>query len=177
MSLADFVRACAEPAPLLISGTAFAFVHLLDETTEPLPLAPGSRVMQTGGFKGRSRSVEAPALREAIARLFRLPVAQVIGEYGMTELSSQLYQGSDERYHPPPWLRVTSVSPHDLSPLGVDVPGLARFVDFANVDSCVAVQTSDRIVVHEDGSVSLLGRAPGATPRGCSLALEHLVER
>ena len=177
VNLDAFVDACAEPAPLLICGTAFAFLHLLDHGTQPLPLAPNSRVMQTGGFKGRTRSVEAPELRKAIAQLFRLPVAQVIGEYGMTELSSQLYQSSDERYHPPPWLRVTSVSPDDLSPLGVGAPGLARFVDLANVDSSVAVQTADRIVVHEDGSVSLLGRTPGATPRGCSLALEHLVQR
>jgi hypothetical protein len=52
--------------------------------------------------------------------------------------------------------------------------GIARFVDLANVDSAVAIQTADRIR-HVDGGIELLGRTPGAPPRGCSLALEHLV--
>ncbi|HMD01631.1 MAG TPA: hypothetical protein VKG44_01580, partial [Candidatus Baltobacteraceae bacterium] len=64
LDAAGFVRgfgaAAAEARPLCIAGTAFAFVSLLDAlraagTTLVAP--PGSRVMETGGFKGRSRAV------------------------------------------------------------------------------------------------------------------------
>ena len=46
--------------PKLLLGTAFSFVHLLDFLAEKnlrLTLPPGSRVMETGGYKGRSRSL------------------------------------------------------------------------------------------------------------------------
>jgi hypothetical protein len=168
------VRACRSGEPLLVAGTSFAFVHLLDalgDTT--LPLARGSRVMHTGGFKGRSRSVEPSALRKSIAQLFDLAESSVIGEYGMTELSSQLYQGAGMGYDAPPWVQVSAVDPETLEPVAGE--GLARIVDLANVDSAVAIQTSDIVRVMDDGAVELLGRAAGATPRGCSLALEHLL--
>lgn len=175
--------------PALVAGTSFAFVHLLDALgDERLALPEGSRVMQTGGFKGRSRSVEAGTLRRAIADRFELDEAMVIAEYGMTELSSQLYQTSLRRavlgdasaptltaYAAPPWLGVRAVDPITLEPVPPDEVGLARFVDLANVDSAVAILSADRIRVHDDGTIELLGRAPGATPRGCSLALEHLL--
>ena len=175
--------------PALVAGTSFAFVHLLDALGgERLPLPPGSRVMQTGGFKGRSRTVEASALRRAIAECFELDPSMVVAEYGMTELSSQLYQCTlraallddpppaiPTAYAAPPWLRVRAVDPVTLEPVSGGAVGLARFVDLANVDSAVAIQTADRIRCHEDGTIELLGRLPGATPRGCSLAFEHLL--
>lgn len=180
----DGVRRRVEgaPGPVFVAGTSFAFVHLGDAVAS-LPLPPGSRVMQTGGFKGRSREVEAPVLRAQLASLFGVPRARVVGEYGMTELSSQLYQpgvrtgGDDEGYLPPPWLRVSAVDPETLAPLPPGTIGLGRFVDLANVDSALAVLTADRLRVREDGAVELFGRQPGARPRGCSLALEPLLER
>jgi hypothetical protein len=137
--------------------------------------------MQTGGFKGRSREVDAPTLRRHIAEAFGLSLAMVIAEYGMTELSSQLYQpgvrDGDEATHyvAPPWLRVTAVDPTTLAPLAPGEVGLARFDDLANVDSAVAVLTMDRIRLDPEGGVALLGRQPGAVPRGCSLSLEPIM--
>jgi hypothetical protein len=174
-------RAAGEAA--IVLGTSFALVHLLDARGgRELALPPGSRVMQTGGFKGRSREVDAAELRRAVAAAFAVPERAVVGEYGMTELSSQLYEGTlaragarPGRYHAPPWLRVTAVDPITLAPLAPGEVGLARFVDLANVDSAVAVQTADRVRVGPHG-VELLGRAPGATPRGCSLAMDAMLE-
>lgn len=163
--------------PLLLAGTSFAFVHWLDGGAERLP--EGSRVMQTGGFKGRSREVAPDVLRRSIAEATGVPLAAVVAEYGMTELGSQLYQagiasGTEApTYRAPPWLRVTAVDPESLAP--VDGVGIARFVDLANVDGATAVLTADRVRVRGD-EVELLGRLPGATPRGCSLALEPLLE-
>jgi len=168
--------------PALVAGTSFAFVMLLDALgDEGVPLPTGSRVMQTGGFKGRTREVAPEVLRAQLAECFSLPPSRVVAEYGMTELSSQLYQAGvrdgdlDARYHAPPWLRVTAVDPATLAPVPEGEIGLARFIDLANVDSAVAVLTMDRVLVTsrpEGDLVELLGRQPGATPRGCSLALE-----
>ena len=174
------VRAAIADQPVLIAGTSFAFVHLLDAHAPAMALAVGSRVMQTGGFKGRSREVEANELRRQIATHFEIPETHVVGEYGMTELSSQLYQGGlvdgldDDLYYPPPWLRVRAVDETTLEPVESGRPGLARFVDLANVDSAVAIVCADRIV-EVSGGFRLLGRRAGAPPRGCSLTLEHLV--
>ena len=172
------VAALTEPSnvPVLVLGTSFAFVHLRDSLPSTLPLPKGSRVMQTGGFKGRSREVAASELRRAIAEAFAIDETAVVAEYGMTELSSQLYQrlGDDGvHYFAPPWLRVEAACPITLEPLSRGTEGIARFVDLANIDSAVAIQTADRVVVDDRGAVSLLGRMPGAPPRGCSLALEH----
>lgn len=179
-------EARAEGEPALLLGTSFAFVHLLDALDgAALPLPAASRVMQTGGFKGRSREVPRDALRTALARVFGLEEARIVAEYGMTELSSQLYEGGlaallggapsprDDLYAPPPWLRVDAVDPVTLVPVPMGEVGIGRFVDLANVDSALAVLTADRVRVHP-GGVELLGRLPGAPPRGCSLAIDEM---
>jgi len=166
--------------PVLVLGTSFAFVHWLE--AEPLfhvALPAGSRLMQTGGFKGKSREVPADELRGALARAFGLPRGAVVSEYGMTELSSQFYEGTllggDEGVHvEPPWARVVAVDPETLAPVPDGSVGLARIEDLANVDSAFALQTMDR-VVRVAGGFRLLGRAPGAPPRGCSIAIDELL--
>ncbi|AKT35995.1 acyl-protein synthetase [Chondromyces crocatus] len=190
LDVAGVTRACAdawtEGEPVLVLGTAFAYVHLLDALSrQGAPLPEGSRVMQTGGFKGRTREVSATTLRNQIAEIFGLSEAYVIGEYGMTELSSQLYEGTVAAalrgeqvpagsYLPPPWVRVVAVDPVTLAPVPMGDVGLARIVDLANIDSAVAIQTADQVRVTHEG-VELLGRAPGAVPRGCSLALDEML--
>lgn len=173
-------RARDAAEPVLLLGTSFAFVWAIDAVHVDLRLPAGSRAMITGGFKGRTRTVEEPQLRAALGDRFRLPPEHVVGEYGMTEMSSQLYQprlvaGAAHRdlYRAPPWVRVIAVDPVTLAPVAPGEEGIARIVDLANVDSAVAVQTADRVRVRAEG-VELLGRLPGATPRGCSLAIEEM---
>lgn len=166
--------------PAIVFATAFALAHVLAAApARDLALPPGSRVMVTGGFKGRVREVPSAELYEGAALAFGVPITAVVGEYGMTELSSQLYEARDGveplgTYRPPPWLRVSAADPVTLEPLRPGREGIARFVDLANVDSCAFVQTMDWVTVDERGWVRLHGRAPGAEPRGCSLAIEDL---
>ncbi len=169
--------------PVIVFGTAFAYVFALDALgADVLPLPAGSRALLTGGFKGRTREVPEVELRRGIARLFALPSSHVVGEYGMTELSSQMYeprlleraQLSDGTYVAPPWVQVTAVDPVTLAPVPKGEVGIARIVDLANVDSAMIVQTQDRVRVVGPGRFELLGRAPGAPPRGCSLAIEDI---
>ncbi|MSU62738.1 MAG: hypothetical protein EXS31_10135 [Pedosphaera sp.] len=80
--------------PLLILGTAFSFVHLMDRLAVSnirYKLVEGSRVMETGGYKGRSRALPRPELHELIARHLGIPASNIVCEYGMSELSSQAY--------------------------------------------------------------------------------------
>ena len=69
---------------------------------------------------------------------------------------------------------IDAADPVTLEPLPHGQTGMLRFVDLANVDSVVAVQTMDLGRV-TDAGVELFGRAPSAMLRGCSLAVEDLL--
>jgi hypothetical protein len=185
----DAVRKAAEEAreagrPALVAGTAFAFVHLLDAMARAgvaLALPEGSRIMETGGFKGRARTVERDDLHAALEARLGVRRDRVVNEYGMTELLSQLYEpvlaegpGAAGRHVAPPWLRVRALDPITLAPLPAGRAGLLAFFDLANAGSVCHVLTQDMGTVGADG-VRLEGRSPGAEPRGCSLAVEDLL--
>jgi hypothetical protein len=167
--------------PIALLGTSFAFVFAEDALAERnlrFALPAGSRVMQTGGFKGRTREVSPEAMLTMLSARYGVPEDCVIAEYGMTELSSQAYETTlvepgPRRLRFPPWVRVTAVDPVDLRALPIGQTGLLRIDDAANLDSVCAIQTADLARIEADGSFVLFGRAPGATPRGCSLAVEE----
>jgi hypothetical protein len=71
-------------------------------------------------------------------------------------------------------MRVYTVDPMTGEPVAGE--GLLRFVDLANVDSVLAIETMDVGVV--DGPwVELRGRLAGAEARGCSLRAEELLAK
>src|SRR5439155_12772644 len=76
---------------------------------------------------------------------------------------------------PPPWTRVRVMDPETLAPVPEGTAGLLCHFDLANLYSVAAVQTDDLGVWIEDG-FEVLGRAAGAEPRGCSLAVEEFLE-
>ncbi len=178
--LEDLAQRAARP--VLVLGTSFAFVHFLEACPSfRVALPVGSRLMQTGGFKGKSREVPAVELRADLASTLGLSPRAIVSEYGMTELSSQLYEGTlrfpdlDEGVLiEPPWVRVVPVDAETLIPVSTGQIGLARIEDLANVDSAVVVQTQDR-VARVEGGFRLFGRAAGAPPRGCSIAIDELL--
>lgn len=175
--------AVEEGEPVILFGTAFGLADTLDHIA-PLHLPAGSRIIQTGGFKGRREALDATEFYALLADHYGIAVGDVLAEYGMTELSSQLYSlrstptqdaaaAAKRRLVPPPWCQVRAVNPQTLDVLPDGEIGLLRFVDLANLDSVVAVQTSDLGIIHPDG-VELIGRSPESTPRGCSLAIEEI---
>jgi hypothetical protein len=176
------IVALSSSTPALVLATSFALVHLLDALRDAcLPLPPGSRVMQTGGFKGKSREVSPDELRLDVARLFAVPERAVVGEYGMTELTSQFWEATAVDpvarpgvYVEPPWARVVPVDPVSLDPVAPGTIGIARIEDLANVDSAFAIVAQDR-VRRVAGGFELLGRAAGAPARGCSIALDEML--
>jgi hypothetical protein len=180
--LAACSRRREEAAPLLILGTAFSFVHLLDYLVEKnlrLQLPAGSRVLETGGYKGRSRTMPKTELHTLITRHLGVPRSHIICEYGMSELSSQAYDAtsrdsSRNTQHAscsflfPPWARAQMISPETGREVAAGETGLLRVFDLANVFSVMAIQTEDLAIRRGDG-FDLLGRAQLAEPRGCSL--------
>lgn len=170
----------ATKTPTVVFGTAFALAHFAELSEKPTPLPAGSSVIETGGFKGKRKRIERDELYRMIAGQFELPLEAIRSEYSMTELSSQLYSlpwdgVGPQLLVPPHWCRVTAVDPTTLAPLAAGQRGLLRFVDLANVDTVVAIQTSDLGETTSDGKVILHGRAPGAASRGCSLATEEIL--
>jgi hypothetical protein len=191
-ALQEAVRAAGEGAsPILLLGTSFAFVHFLDAVVDSPArdwrLPAGSRLMETGGFKGRSREIPAEALRGDLARRFSIPETSIINQYGMTELGSQFYdstlldQSGPRRKLAPPWTRVRIIDPmsgQDVSP-GED--GMIVIHDLANTGSVAAIQTADLgrlvpVASDVDAGFSIVGRFDGAEERGCSIATDIMLE-
>ncbi len=180
---AALAHAVADGQAVALLGTSFAFVHAEEQLGAlHIQLPHGSRIMHTGGYKGRSREVEPAELRRAMGARYRIPEPRIIAEYGMTELSSQMYEttlrddlrgvSSPRRLWVPPWVRATPVDPDTLQPSRGKARGVLRIDDCANLDSVCCIQTADVATRVEDGIV-VEGRAPGATPRGCSLAADQ----
>lgn len=181
--IADARAAVEDGVPVCIAGTAFAFVQLCDELAGrdlTFAFAPGSRIMETGGFKGRSRIVSRDDLYAALVARFGIAEERIVAEYSMTELSSQWYRFETPASPSPhdrlmvaaPWLRARVIGA-DGKTLPEGVVGALVHVDLANRSSCLAVQTEDLGAAMGDGIV-LIGREQGAELRGCSLDAETL---
>ncbi|QQR90407.1 MAG: acyl-protein synthetase [Myxococcales bacterium] len=171
--------------PIALLGTSFAFVHVLDELQQKWQLPSASRIMQTGGFKGKSREVPRDELEKQLSTSFGIPSSHIIAEYGMTELSSQMYENklvralAQQSWKPgyfcaPPWVRVSIVDPDDLASVEEGQEGLIEIFDLANLDSVCGVLTSD-LGIKDANGFYLLGRAPGSLLRGCSLVAEEFL--
>ena len=186
MAMLNHQPPCPIGQPLLILGTAFSLVHLLDFLAEKhlrLDLPPGSRVMETGGYKNRSRVLPKSELHSLITEKLGIVPEKIICEYGMSELSSQAYDNAlqppasslqPRTFHLPPWARVQISSPETGREVTEGEPGLIRIFDLANVFSVAALQTEDLAIRRSEG-FELIGREPLAEPRGCSLnSLETL---
>jgi hypothetical protein len=183
----DASAAIAEARPVCVAATAFALAFLLERLAErgiALALPPGSRVMETGGFKGRTRAVERDVLYARASERLGVPARAIVAEYGMTELTSQYYDDAllagdgPRRKSSPPWLRARVVGP-DGTTLPAGSVGALVHVDLANRSSCVAIRTEDLGARFDDarGGFALIGRDAAAPLRGCSLDAETLLPR
>ncbi len=180
--LANALRELA--APVVVFGTAFAFVHFFDAVTETFALPAGSRIVETGGFKGRSREVGRDELYALFIQRLGVPATHCLSEYGMSEMASQFYDSTLVDHvrgvvRPackvgPFWLRTRVVDPVTGTDAAPGEPGLLAHYDLANLNSVFALQTEDYGHAAFGGGFVLLGRAPGAVLRGCSLLAEEM---
>jgi len=184
--MAAWVRArAAEPErPVLVLTTGLALAAWLEALgsangdVASLNLPAGSIVFETGGSKGHSRALGRPELLAGVTRHLGLPSEQVVREYGMTELTSQLYTrvldgGDPDLFVPPPWVRVRILDPETLEEAPAGTVGLVALFDLANLGAAIHLLTED-LGVLEAGGLRLVGRARGAELRGCSLTAEEM---
>jgi acyl-CoA synthetase (AMP-forming)/AMP-acid ligase II len=179
--------------PLALCGTSFAFVHLLEAFERgahadiKLELPKGSRIMETGGFKGRSREVPRDVLYAQLEQRLGIPPDAIVNQYGMTELGSQFYDSQLFEAHcmdkpgvrrklGPPWVRVRLVDPETGDTAKPGTTGMIVIHDLANTGSIAAIQTADlgRLVPGTPDGFEVLGRATGKEERGCSIAADEL---
>ncbi len=181
--------------PVLLIATAIALLALVDTLAaaeKQIALPAGSRIMETGGFKGRARAVARDELYRAAALRLGVPVHAIVGEYGMTEMASQFYDTTlrdafavpagtpdDDPSAPrakvaPPWVRTMILDPATLEPVPPGAEGVLVHIDLAARSSAVSILTEDCGRQLGTG-FELRGRMPGAAARGCSLALDEFL--
>ena len=171
-----------EGVPYALLGASYSFVHLMDDLEKRglrFQLPPGSRLFDTGGFKGQSREMAAEQFYQRLSLYFGVEPSSCTNMYGMTELSTQFYDDGNAVQPAvksgPHWIRTRAVDPLT----GVDVPAGERGVlvhcDLANFNSTTTILTED-IGVMVDGGFLLLGRAEGAQAKGCSMAMDAFLQ-
>jgi hypothetical protein len=184
----DLTRLSFQQKPVLIAGTSFSFVYWFDylrDNSLSLSLPKGSRMLDTGGFKGRTRSITPEQMAQLADSYLGIPRPYVLNYYGMTELGSQFYDRQLRDYIKnaatesvgkinPPWARVRVVDPFTLEEVPKGCEGAIVVYDLVNQNSLLAIRTEDRGVITEDGFL-VLGRLPKSEERGCSRALESVL--
>lgn len=182
--------ACAAGTPVALLGASFAFVNLLEAFRGrgvAFRLPEGSRVMDAGGYKGRSRELSRRELTDLLADRLGVPASRAVNLLGMTELASQIYDDTlaatcagrpaTGLKTPPPWVRSAVVDPLTGAPQPAGRPGVLRHLDLANLDTPLAVLTDDVAQEGPGGGFELRGRLSADASRGCSLTLDELTGR
>lgn len=167
--------------PYALLGASYSFVPVLEEMErlgKSVTLPAGSRLFDTGGFKGQSRELALDDFYNQLQARFGVARRDCINMYGMTELSTQFYDWGNEICPSvksgPHWIRSRVINPLT----GLDVPpgetGVLVHCDLAHFNIVSTILTEDAGVETEDGFI-LLGRADGEEAKGCSLAVEEFL--
>lgn len=172
---------------VFLLGITLAFYELLERARSvrlKFSLPSGSRIMDTGGFKGQRTEISREDLYHLYEKVLGIPQMHIVNEYGMTEMGSQFYdntlvnrfQGRDApRYKTiPPWVRSVVIDPETLKEAPSGRIGILKHLDLANCGSVMALLTEDLGYAVGDG-FELAGRVQGAEARGCSLLIEELM--
>ena len=118
------------------------------------------------------------------SEVFGVARTHCVNMYGMTELSSQIYDQNLLSYYTdgssnylkatPSWVRSVFLDPATLMPVPNGKQGVIAHYDLANWNSCLAILTED-LGVRTASGYELNGRAKGAEARGCSIAVDEVM--
>ena len=168
--------------PIALLGASYSWVHAMDQLdalnlTFKLPAA--SWLLDTGGFKGQSREIEIDHFYSQLSHQFGVPRSHCFNMYGMTELSTQLYDRGNETTpsvkQGPHWMRTRVIDPLSGKEKPKGEPGILVHTDLANYNSVTTILTEDVGIATDEGFI-LLGRAQGAQAKGCSLAVDDFLQ-
>ena len=174
------VQASGQPFALL--GASYSFVHLVDALQAcglRFQLPAGSRLLDTGGFKGQSREMDMEDFYDTLSQTFGVPRSACLNMYGMTELSTQFYDAGNAVLPAvksgPHWIRSRVLDPLTGQEMPAGERGILAHTDLGNFNSVTTILTED-VGVQVEGGFLLLGRAQGAQARGCSLAVDEFLK-
>jgi hypothetical protein len=167
--------------PYALLGASFSFVHVIDALRaqgRSFRLPPGSRILDTGGYKGQSRELPLDAFYSELSQALGVARTDCINMYGMTELSTQFYDDGNAAVPSvksgPHWIRSRLVDPVTGRTVPAGERGILVHCDLANFNSVTTILTED-VGLPAEGGFLLLGRAEGVEAKGCSLAVEEFV--
>jgi hypothetical protein len=179
-------RSQAEGIPVTICGGSFGFVNVFDHCREKglrFGLPPGSRTLDAGGFKGKSREVKREEFVSDCENFLGVAKNHCVNLLGMTEISSQFYDNTlrnglkginlPKAKINPPWTRTLAVDPDTLEPLPPGETGLLRHFDLANRGHLLAIQSDDLGRITPEG-FEIYGRTKEGEARGCSLTIDEM---
>jgi hypothetical protein len=166
--------------PLIIFGTSLHHLQVSqwnDRHNSGRPFIASQRAwcFDTGGTKGRTQTTTHSTLSQKMRLWFsQTSNVSILSEYGMCELSSQAYSSHDPhngKFQCSPELKAFALSPDMTTLMPLGQPGFLAFIDFANVDSwpCIVSEDLGTTTSENYNEFELLGRAPDATLKGCSL--------
>lgn len=175
-----------EGIPVTLCGGSFGFVNFFDYCREKciqFKLPSGSRTLDAGGFKGRSREVGREEFVGECEEILGIRPDYSVNLLGMTEISSQFYDNTLRNFYQgihtprakinPPWTKTVVVDPDTLKPLPAGETGLLKHFDLANRGHILAIQTDD-LGRTTEGGFEVFGRSGGGSARGCSLTIDEM---
>lgn len=149
----------------LLIGVSYALLDLAEKFPGPLK---HTRIIETGGMKGRRREMVRSELHACLKEAF--VCEQIHSEYGMTELLSQAWSTGDGIFRCPRWMQVFIRDISDpLTLLSDGKTGGINVIDLANVHSCPFIATDDLGRRIGSGTFEVLGRFDHSDVRGCNL--------
>lgn len=167
--------------PYAILGASFSMVHLMDEmvkTNRTFNLPLGSKVLDTGGFKGQSRNISPDEFYKQLSNSLGIPRKNCINMYGMTELSSQFYDNGNEICPSiksgPHWIKSRVINPLTKADVTQGTRGVLVHTDLAHFNIASTILTEDLGIEKENGFL-LLGRAGIEESKGCSMAVDEFL--
>lgn len=168
--------------PLALLGASFSFVHLFDDLQAKgryFRLPAGSRILDTGGFKNKSKELDLETFYTQLSTLLGVDKSECINMYGMTELSTQFYDNGNSAVPSvksgPHWIRTRLINPLTGEEVEKGEKGVLVHCDLANFNSVTTILTEDLGVEKEEGFL-LLGRVQGAEAKGCSVAVDEFIQ-
>jgi hypothetical protein len=174
----------APTEPVWLFATGFHIVAFADRGGY-FPLPPGSIVIETGGTKGKTRSVTRDETYVLIQKCFGVDKNHIVSEYGMCELASQAYdfvatpKGPEVPMHNrwfrfPAWAQARILDAYQT--IRAEGDGSLVIDDRARSDIKTPLRTEDRVTLRDDGSFQLQGRVAFSPLKGCSLLAEDVLK-
>lgn len=177
-----------ENTPVALIGASLGFLAFFDYCRErgiSFSLPPGSRTLDAGGYKGKTKAIAPDEFRAQVSSCLGIPPEMSVNLLGMTELGSQFYDNSIKNHcrqasarrckENPPWTRTRVLDPRTMKDVSIGEKGILWHLDLTNVERVACIQTDD-IGRRCDHGFEILGRARAAEARGCSLSIEELTK-